>query len=132
MTPIVRNADRLGLAALSERMRDLAERARARKLRPDEYQGGGFSISNLGMFGIRSVYPIVNPPHAGILGVGAGEQQPVVVDGALEVGTVMLCTLSADHRAVDGAVGARWLATFARWPRKRQAPSKSSRVGRAP
>ena len=114
VTPIVRGADRLGLAGLAAQVRELAERARARKLRPAEYQGGSFAVSNLGMYGIRSVYAIVNPPHAGILGVGAGEQRPIVREGELAVGTLMRCTLSADHRAVDGAVGAEWLAAFKR------------------
>jgi pyruvate dehydrogenase E2 component (dihydrolipoamide acetyltransferase) len=114
VTPLVRDADRKELEALSEALRDLATRAREGKLTPKEYQGGSFTVSNLGMYGVESVYPIVNPPQSCILGVGAGEQKPVVRDGALEVGTVMSCTLSADHRAVDGAVGARLLTAIKR------------------
>jgi pyruvate dehydrogenase E2 component (dihydrolipoamide acetyltransferase) len=110
ITPILRDVDRKGLGEISREMRDLAGRARAGKLSPREYQGGGFSISNLGMYGIDSVYPIINPPHACILGVGAAQAVPVVRDGELAVGLVMSLTLSADHRVVDGAVGARLLA----------------------
>ena len=113
VTPIVRDADRKGLAVLSSEMKDLAERARARKLKPEEYRGGSLSISNLGMFGIRRVYAIVNPPHACILGVGRGEQRPVVVDGEITIATQMTLTLSADHRVVDGATGARFLGAVA-------------------
>lgn len=112
ITPVVHDADRKGLATLSREIRELAQRARDGKLRPEEYQGGSFTISNLGMYGIETVYPIVNPPQASILGVGAASEQAVVVDGEVEVGHVMMCTLSADHRAVDGAVGARFLAAF--------------------
>jgi len=114
ITPILRNADRKGLAEISAEVRDLAGRARAGKLSPKDYQGGSFSVSNLGMYGIDVVYPIVNPPHSGILGVGQGEPRPVVRDGIVVPATVMTCTLAADHRAVDGAVGAEWLATFKR------------------
>jgi pyruvate dehydrogenase E2 component (dihydrolipoamide acetyltransferase) len=114
ITPVVRDADRKGLAALATELRDLAERARSGRLRPDEYQGGGFSVSNLGMYGIDSVSPIVNPPQSCILGVGAGEQRPVALEGQLAVATVMTCTLSADHRVVDGAVAARLLAAIKR------------------
>ncbi len=114
ITPIVRNADRKGLADISAEVRDLATRARAGRLSPKEYSGGSFSVSNLGMYGIDSVYAIVNPPHAGILGVGQGEPRPVVEGGTVVPATVMTCTLSADHRAIDGAVGAEWLATFKR------------------
>ena len=110
ITPVVREADRKELVTISEEVRDLAARARAGRLHPREYQGGSFTVSNLGMYGIDSVYPIVNPPQSCILGVGAGKQKPVVRAGELAVGTVMVCTLSADHRAVDGAVGARLLA----------------------
>ncbi|MDH4016338.1 MAG: 2-oxo acid dehydrogenase subunit E2 [Actinomycetota bacterium] len=114
ITPIIRNADRKGLADISTEVRDLAARARAGKLSPKDYQGGSFSVSNLGMYGIDSVYPIVNPPHAGILGVGQGQPMPVVEGGEVVPATVMTCTLAADHRAIDGAVGAEWLATFKR------------------
>jgi pyruvate dehydrogenase E2 component (dihydrolipoamide acetyltransferase) len=115
ITPVVRDADRKGLATLSGEIRELALRARDGKLRPEEYQGGNFTVSNLGMYGIETVYPIVNPPQASILGVGAASEQPVVVDGQIEVGHVMMCTLSADHRAVDGAVGAQFLAAVKRF-----------------
>ena len=91
---------------------DLAARARDGKLAANEYTGGSFTISNLGMFGIREFAAVINPPHGGILAVGAGEQRPIVIDGNLAVATVMSVTLSADHRAVDGAVGARWLQAF--------------------
>lgn len=114
VTPIVRDADCKGLAAIAAEMRDLAERARAGRLQPREYQGGSFSVSNLGMYGIESVYAIVNPPQSCILGVGAASPQPVVRDGALAVGSVMTCTLSADHRVVDGATGAKLLAAIRR------------------
>ncbi len=112
ITPIVKQADRKGLAAIANEMKDLATRARAGKLRLEEFQGGTFSISNLGMYGVRDFAAVINPPHGGILAVGAGEQRPVVKDGALAVATVMSCTLSCDHRAVDGAVGAQFLAAF--------------------
>ena len=112
ITPIVRNADVKGLAAISSEVKELAGRAKEGKLMPEEYQGGGFSISNLGMFGIKEFSAIINPPQSAILAVGAGEQRPVVKDGALSVATVMSCTMSCDHRVVDGALGAQWLAAF--------------------
>jgi len=112
ITPIVRNADLKGLAAISAEIKELAGRAREGKLMPEEYQGGGFSVSNLGMFGIREFSAIINPPQACIMAVGAGQQRPVVKDGALAVATVMTCTLSCDHRVVDGALGAEYLAAF--------------------
>ena len=112
ITPIVKNADRKGLAAIANETKDLAARARAGKLKLEEFQGGTFSISNLGMFGVRDFAAVINPPHGGILAVGAGEQRPVVKNGALAIATVMSCTLSCDHRAVDGAVGAQFLAAF--------------------
>ena len=115
ITPVLRDADRKGLAAISQGVRELALRARDGKLRPEEYQGGSFTVSNLGMYGIETVYPIVNPPQACILGVGSASEQPVVNDGRIEVGHVMMCTLSADHRAVDGAVGAQFLSSFQRF-----------------
>jgi pyruvate dehydrogenase E2 component (dihydrolipoamide acetyltransferase) len=114
ITPIVKAADRKGLAAIANETKDLVERARTGKLKLEEFQGGTFSISNLGMFGVRDFAAVINPPHGGILAVGAGEQRPVVKDGALAVATVMSCTLSCDHRAVDGAVGAQFLAAFKR------------------
>ncbi|MDG2244053.1 MAG: pyruvate dehydrogenase complex dihydrolipoamide acetyltransferase [Rhodospirillaceae bacterium] len=112
ITPIIRNADQKGLLALSNEMKELAGRARENKLKPEEFQGGGFSISNLGMYGIKEFSAIINPPQSAILAVGAGEQRPIVKDGALAIGTVMSCTMSCDHRVVDGAVGAEFLAAF--------------------
>lgn len=112
VTPVVRRADGKGLAEISAEMADFAARARDGKLLPEEYRGGGFSISNLGMYGIREFAAVINPPQAGILAVGAGEARPVVKDGALAVATVMSCTLSGDHRVIDGAIGARFLAAF--------------------
>jgi pyruvate dehydrogenase E2 component (dihydrolipoyllysine-residue acetyltransferase) len=112
ITPIVKAADRKGLAAIANESKDLAARARAGKLKLEEFQGGTFSISNLGMFGVRDFAAVINPPHGGILAVGAGEQRPVVKNGALSIATTMSCTLSCDHRAVDGAVGAQFLAAF--------------------
>ncbi len=112
ITPIIRGADNKGLAAISGEMKDLAERARDAKLMPEEYQGGGFTISNLGMFGIKEFAAVINPPQSCILAVGKGEQRPVVKDGALAIATMMTCTLSVDHRSVDGAVGAEFLAAF--------------------
>ena len=118
VTPLIRKADQKGLATISKEMRDLSARARdpgGMKLKPEEYQGGSFSISNLGMYGIREFAAVINPPQAGILAVGAGEQRPVVKDGALATATMMSATLSADHRLVDGATGAELLATFKRY-----------------
>ena len=112
ITPIIKDADRKGLAAISEEMKDLAARARDNKLKPEEFQGGVFTISNLGMFGIREFAAIINPPQACILAVGTGEQRPVVVDGAVAVKTMMTVTLSVDHRVVDGALGAQYLQAF--------------------
>jgi pyruvate dehydrogenase E2 component (dihydrolipoamide acetyltransferase) len=112
ITPIVRKADQKGLAAISNEMKDLAARAKTGKLKPEEFQGGGFSISNMGMYGVTDFAAIINPPQAGILAVSAGEQRPVVKDGALAIATVMTCTLSVDHRVIDGALAAEWLAAF--------------------
>jgi pyruvate dehydrogenase E2 component (dihydrolipoamide acetyltransferase) len=112
VTPIVRSADTLGLAAIATTMVDFAARARAGKLLPEEYQGGSASISNLGMYGIKQFDAVINPPQSCILAVGAGEPRPVVKDGELAVATVMSCTLSCDHRVVDGALGAQLLAAF--------------------
>jgi pyruvate dehydrogenase E2 component (dihydrolipoamide acetyltransferase) len=114
ITPIIRKADQKGLAAISNEMKDLAERAKAGKLKPEEFQGGGFSISNMGMYGVKDFAAIINPPQAGILAVSAGGQRPVVRDGALAIATVMTCTLSVDHRVIDGALAAEWLAAFKR------------------
>jgi pyruvate dehydrogenase E2 component (dihydrolipoamide acetyltransferase) len=112
ITPIVKHADQKGLAAISNEMKALAAKAKDGKLKPEEFQGGTFTISNLGMFGIKDFAAIINPPQGCILAVGAGEQRPVVKDGALSIATVMTCTLSVDHRVVDGAVGAEFLAAF--------------------
>jgi len=112
ITPVVRRADEKGLAKISNEVKDLATRGRDGKLMPEEYQGGGFTISNLGMFGVKDFAAIINPPQSCILAVGAGEQRPVVKDGALAIATVMTCTLSVDHRSVDGAVGAQFLSRF--------------------
>ena len=114
ITPIVRTADRKSLSMISQEIADLAERARASQLRPDEYQGGSFSVSNLGMFGVSEFSAIINPPQAAILAVGMTQQVPVVQDGAVKIASVMRCTLSVDHRAIDGALAAQWLAAFKR------------------
>ena len=112
ITPVVRDADKKGLAAISADMQDLAKRARDGKLKPDEYSGGTISVSNLGMFGIKQFDAVINPPQGAILAVGAGEPRPVVKDGQLAVATVMSCTISCDHRVVDGALGAELLQAF--------------------
>jgi pyruvate dehydrogenase E2 component (dihydrolipoamide acetyltransferase) len=112
ITPIIFDADQKGLAQISAEMKDLAARARDRKLKPEEFQGGTFSLSNLGMFGIKSFASILNPPQGMILSVGAGEERPVITDGAIAKATVMTVTLTCDHRVVDGATGARWIAAF--------------------
>jgi pyruvate dehydrogenase E2 component (dihydrolipoamide acetyltransferase) len=112
VTPVVRGVDRMSLSSVSASIRDLAERGRAGKLKQGEIEGGSFSISNLGMYGTQEFSAIINPPHAGILAVGAAQKKPVVVDDELVVGTVMTVTLSADHRVLDGALAARWLAAF--------------------
>ena len=114
VTPIVRNADSKGLAEISAEVKELAGRARAKPmgLAPEEYQGGTFSVSNLGMYGIKEFAAIINPPQSMILAVGTAEQRPVVKDGALAVATMMSCTLSVDHRVVDGALGATFLQAF--------------------
>jgi pyruvate dehydrogenase E2 component (dihydrolipoamide acetyltransferase) len=112
ITPIIKSADKKGLAQISAEMRDLATRARAGKLKLNEFQGGTFSISNLGMFGVKDFTAVINPPQSAILAVGAGEQRAVVKDGALAVATVMSCTLACDHRVLDGAAGARWIKAF--------------------
>ncbi|MGH1403237.1 MAG: pyruvate dehydrogenase complex dihydrolipoamide acetyltransferase [Alphaproteobacteria bacterium] len=115
ITPIVRTAQNKGLKDISGEMKDLAGRARENKLKPEEFQGGSFSISNLGMFGVKEFAAIVNPPQGAILAIGAGEQRPIVVNGNIEIKTVMNCTLSVDHRCVDGAVGAEYLQIFKRY-----------------
>jgi pyruvate dehydrogenase E2 component (dihydrolipoamide acetyltransferase) len=112
ITPIIRAAETKGLAQISTEMKDLAARAKAKKLKPEEFQGGTFSISNLGMFGIKAFASIINQPQGAIMSVGAGEQRPVVKNGELAVATVMTITLTCDHRVVDGAIGAKFLAAF--------------------
>ncbi len=111
-TPVLRDAENKSLSALSSEMKDLAKRARDRKLAPQEYQGGSFAISNLGMFGIDNFDAIINPPHAAILAVGAGVAKAIVKNGAIVVGTVMSVTLSVDHRVIDGAVGAKLMTAI--------------------
>ncbi|MBT4690779.1 MAG: pyruvate dehydrogenase complex dihydrolipoamide acetyltransferase [Rhodospirillaceae bacterium] len=112
ITPVVRNANGKGLEAISNEVRELAQKANDGKLMPEDYQGGSFSISNLGMYGVKQFDAVINTPQACILAVGAGEPRPVVKDGALAIATVMSVTLSVDHRAVDGAIGAQFLAAF--------------------
>ncbi len=112
ITPIIRKAETKSLSAISSEMKDLARRARDRKLKPEEYQGGTTSVSNLGMFGVKDFAAVINPPHATILAVGAGEQRAVVRNGQLAVATQMTVTLSTDHRAVDGALGAELAQAF--------------------
>ncbi|RUU64007.1 pyruvate dehydrogenase complex dihydrolipoamide acetyltransferase [Mesorhizobium sp. M2C.T.Ca.TU.009.01.2.1] len=114
ITPIIRHADEKTLSVISNEMKDLASRARSRKLKPEEYQGGTTAVSNLGMFGIKDFAAVINPPHATILAVGAGEERAVVKKGEIKVATVMSVTLSTDHRAVDGALGAELLGAFKR------------------
>jgi pyruvate dehydrogenase E2 component (dihydrolipoamide acetyltransferase) len=115
ITPIIKAAETKGLAQISNEMKDLATRAREGKLKPTEFQGGTFSISNLGMYGIKEFSAIINPPQSCILAVGAGVEKPVVEKGKLEIRTVMSCTLSTDHRSVDGAVGAEFLQYFKKY-----------------
>ena len=112
VTPVLRGVDGKRLSGIAREAQDLAARARDKRLHVHELEGGTFSISNLGMYGTLEFSAIINPPQSGILAVGAARQQPVVVDGALAVATVMRCTLSVDHRAIDGALAARWLAAF--------------------
>ncbi|MDP1989165.1 2-oxo acid dehydrogenase subunit E2, partial [Phenylobacterium sp.] len=112
ITPIIRKCETKGLAQIAQETKDLAERARTRKLKPEEYLGGTFSVSNLGMFGIKSVGSIINEPPGAILSVGAGVKQPVVRGDELAIATVMSVTMTCDHRVVDGATGARWLEAF--------------------
>ncbi|GGL16427.1 pyruvate dehydrogenase complex dihydrolipoamide acetyltransferase [Caulobacter rhizosphaerae] len=112
ITPIVRAAETKGLAQISAEVKDLAARAKSKKLKPEEFQGGTFSVSNLGMFGIKAFASIINEPQGAIMSVGAGDQRPVVKNGELAVATVMTVTLTCDHRVVDGAIGAKFLAAF--------------------
>lgn len=115
ITPIIRDADTKSLSAISNEMKDLAARARARKLAPEEYQGGSTSVSNLGMFGVSSFDAVINPPHGTILAVGAGTKRPIIRGEEMVAATVMTVTLSVDHRTVDGALGAQLLAAFKRF-----------------
>jgi pyruvate dehydrogenase E2 component (dihydrolipoamide acetyltransferase) len=112
ITPVVRNAEAKSLSTISNEMKDYAARARTRHLKPREYQGGATAISNLGMYGIKDFAAVINPPHATILAVGVGEERAVVRNGALAVAIIMTVTLSTDHRAVDGALGAEMLGAF--------------------
>ena len=112
ITPVVRHADTKRISEISNEMKDLAARARARKLAPEEYQGGSSAVSNLGMYGIKDFAAVINPPHATILAVGAGIETPVVRDHKVEIRTIMTVTLSTDHRAVDGALGAQLMSAF--------------------
>jgi pyruvate dehydrogenase E2 component (dihydrolipoamide acetyltransferase) len=114
LTPVIRGAERLGLIDLSAQIARLAEGARSGRLQQHQLEGGSFAVSNLGMHGVDAFTAIINPPQAGILAVGRAVQKPIVVDGQLAVGTVMTVTLSADHRVLDGALAAQWLAAFQR------------------
>ena len=112
ITPIVFAAETKGLGQISNEVKELAGKAKDKKLKPQEYEGGGFSVSNLGMYGIKNFTSIINPPQSCIIAVGAGEERPVVVNGKIEIATVMTVTMSADHRVVDGGTGAKFLATL--------------------
>jgi pyruvate dehydrogenase E2 component (dihydrolipoamide acetyltransferase) len=112
ITPVVRHADRKGLVRIGQEVREMAGRAREKKLQPEEYTGATFSVSNLGMFGIEEFTAVINPPEAGILAVGKVEERPVVVDGEVVVQPRMRVTMSCDHRVIDGATGARFLQTL--------------------
>ena len=112
ITPIIRNAETKSLSTISNEMKDFAARARARKLKPEEYQGGTTAVSNLGMYGIKDFTAVINPPHATILAVGTGEERAIVKNGKIEAAMMMSVTLSCDHRAVDGALGAELLVAF--------------------
>ena len=115
ITPIVRHAEVKTLSAIANEMKDLAARARKKKLMPEEYQGGSSAVSNLGMFGVKDFAAVINPPHATILAIGAGEERAIVEKGEIKVATMMSVTLSTDHRAVDGALGAELLGAFKRY-----------------
>ncbi len=115
ITPVVRHAETKTLSAISNEMKDLAARAKKRHLKPEEYQGGSTAVSNLGMFGVKDFAAVINPPHATILAVGAGEERAIVENGEVKVATMMTVTLSTDHRAVDGALGAELLSAFKRY-----------------
>ena len=115
ITPIVRSAELKSLSAISNEMKDLGKRAKDRKLKPEEYQGGTTAVSNMGMMGVKSFSAVINPPHATILAVGAGEERVVVKNGEMKIANVMTVTLSTDHRCVDGALGAELLGAFKRY-----------------
>ena len=112
ITPIVFGAEAKGLVQISNEVKELAGKAKDKKLKPQEYEGGGFSVSNLGMFGIKTFTSIINPPQSCIIAVGAGEERAIVKDGKIEIATMMSVTMSCDHRVVDGATGAKFLQTF--------------------
>ncbi|WP_168464464.1 pyruvate dehydrogenase complex dihydrolipoamide acetyltransferase [Wolbachia endosymbiont of Ctenocephalides felis wCfeT] len=112
ITPIVKSADKKGILSISREVKDLVSRAKSGKLKPEEFQGGGFTISNLGMFGIKTFSAIINPPQSCIIAVGASQKQPVVIDGEIGVAEIMTVTLSVDHRTIDGALGAKFLNAF--------------------
>ncbi|MGL9759090.1 MAG: dihydrolipoamide acetyltransferase family protein [Wolbachia sp.] len=112
ITPIVKNADQKGILSISKEVKDLVSRARSGKLKPEEFQGGGFTVSNLGMFGIKAFSAIINPPQSCIMAVGASKKQPIVMNEKIEIAEIMTVTLSVDHRTVDGALGAKFLNAF--------------------
>ncbi len=112
ITPIIRQAENKTLSAISNEMKDLAERARNKKLKPEEYQGGSTAVSNLGMFGVSNFTSIINPPHASIISIGAGEQKAIIKDGAVSTATIMTVTFAFDHRVIDGALGAQLAGAF--------------------
>ncbi|MFP3036419.1 MAG: pyruvate dehydrogenase complex dihydrolipoamide acetyltransferase [Wolbachia sp.] len=112
ITPIVKNADKKSVLSISKEVKDLVSRARSGKLRPEEFQGGGFTISNLGMFGIKTFSAIINPPQSCIMAVGTSKKQPIVINEKIEIAEIIIVTLSVDHRTVDGALGARFLNAF--------------------
>jgi pyruvate dehydrogenase E2 component (dihydrolipoamide acetyltransferase) len=114
ITPIIRKAETKPVSMISAEMKDFAARARGRKLKPEEYQGGTTAVSNLGMYGIKDFTAVINPPHATILAVGAGEQRPIVKNGKIEIAEIMSVTMTCDHRAVDGALGAELIGAFKR------------------
>ncbi len=114
ITPIIKNVDQKSLISISSEIKNLAERGRSGKLSLDEYQGGGITVSNLGMYGVREFSAIINPPQSCILAIGAGEQRPIVKNNTIVIATMMTCTLSADHRVVDGTLGAQFIAEFKR------------------
>jgi len=114
-TPIVRKAEQKSLSVISAEVKDMASRARSKKLAPFEYQGGCTAVSNLGMFGVREFTSIINPPHASIVSIGAGEKKPVIVDNEIVIGTLMAATFAFDHRVIDGALGAELAASFKRY-----------------